>query len=360
VKIFRRALFALTLVASGLMATSGDMSSIAFIFVTVPFGAVGLLLMERRPENSIGAIFLSVAFLWSLSAVGDWYGSVGVDEGWPLADLGPVLFNITFFAGFALTLMALLALFPTGRLLSPGWRWVLWSAAVFGLMGGLGNSLVAMDPESALGQWLVAATGLPLIFGLGGGIASTVLRYRRGSTTERQQLKWFLAAVLLLPVAFVMGDLLREYAYLQSLMIAVGLIPIPIAVAIAILRYRLYEIDRIISRTVTYFVVVALLGVIYLVGLAALTVFLPSDSPLAVAGSTLAAAALFNPVRRRVQGWVDRHFNRSRYDAERVMDQFTESLRDHAESGEVVRGWLGVVSQTMQPSFAGVWVREDR
>jgi hypothetical protein len=285
---------------------------------------------------------------------------VGSEHGWPLANLSPVLFNASFFTGLALTLMFLLALFPTGRLLSPRWRWVLWAAAAFGLMGAVGNSLAEMDPDSALGGLLVSATGLPLIVGLAGGIASTVLRYRGGSPTERQQLKWFLAAVLLLPVAFLVSGLFADHAYLQSVITGVGLLPLPIAVGVAVLKYRLYEIDRIISRTVTYTVVIAILGAVYLAGLAALTVFLPSDSPLAVAGSTLTAAALFNPLRRRVQGWVDRHFNRSRYDAQRVMDQFTESLRDGVDGNAMVSGWVGVVSETMQPSVAGVWVKEAR
>jgi hypothetical protein len=359
-KVFRRALFGLTLVAAALAGTSSDPSSAYFMVVIVAYGAVGLLLMERRPENSIGSIFLSVAVLWSFSAIGEWYGSLGVDRGWPLADLGPVLFNATFFTGLALTLMFLLALFPTGRLLSPRWRWVLWAALAFGLMGGFGNSLTAMDPGSAFGRFLVSATGLPLIVGLAGGITSTVLRYRRGSPTERHQLKWFLAAALVLPVAFVIADLFREHEYLQSVTVALGLLPIPIAVAVAVLKYRLYEIDRIISRTVTYTVVIAVLGAVYMAGLTALTAFLPSDSPLAVASSTLVAAALFNPLRRRVQEWVDRHFNRSRYDAQRVMDRFADTLRDGIDGHEMVRGWVGVVSETMQPSVAGAWVKEAR
>jgi hypothetical protein len=142
-----------------------------------------------------------------------------------------------------------------------------------------------------------------------------------------------------------------------TLLLTVG---VPVSIAVAITRYRLYEIDRIVSRTVTYTLVIALLVVVYLAGISVLTIVLPSDSPLAVAGSTLAAAALFNPVRKRVQAWVDRRFNRSRYDTQQIMDGFTDSLRDEVDGGEMVRGWLGVVSQTMQPSFAGVWVREDR
>jgi hypothetical protein len=142
-----------------------------------------------------------------------------------------------------------------------------------------------------------------------------------------------------------------------SIIMSVG---IPVTIGIAITRYRLYEMDRLLSRTVTYAVVIVLLTAVYFGAIAVLTTVLPSDSPLAVAASTLAAAALFTPLRRRVQGWVDRRFNRSRYDTEKVMDRFTDGLRDEVDGDEMVRGWLSVVSQTMQPTFAGVWVREDQ
>ena len=125
------------------------------------------------------------------------------------------------------------------------------------------------------------------------------------------------------------------------------------------LRYRLYEIDRILSRTVSYVIVIALLGAVYALGLTALTAVLDAESPLAVAGSTLAAAALFTPLRRRVQAGVERRFNRSRYDAEQVMDQFSGSLRQDLDPDTVVEGWVGVVSETMHPTSISVWVRND-
>jgi hypothetical protein len=134
---------------------------------------------------------------------------------------------------------------------------------------------------------------------------------------------------------------------------------IPLAILLAVLRYRLYEIDRIISRTVTYVSVIALLGGVYLAGLTAMTTILPAESPLAVAGSTLAVAALFNPVRRRIQAWVDRRFSRSRYDAQKVMDRFAGSLQDRVDSEGLVNGWVGVVSETMQPASVSVWVRDN-
>jgi len=123
------------------------------------------------------------------------------------------------------------------------------------------------------------------------------------------------------------------------------------------MRYRLYEIDRIVSMTVAYTIVIVLLVVAYMAALSALTWLLPTEFPLAVAASTLAAAALFNPLRVRVQAWVDRGFNRSRYDAERVMTGFADTLRDEVDLDSVVEGWVTVVARTMQPATVDVWVR---
>jgi hypothetical protein len=133
---------------------------------------------------------------------------------------------------------------------------------------------------------------------------------------------------------------------------------IPISILFAVLRYRLYEIDRILSRTVSYVIVIGVLTGVYLVGLSVLS-SLFSESSLSVAASTLAAAALFTPVRRRVQAWVGRRFNRSRYDAEQVMVSFSGSLRQDLDQRTLVRGWVDVVAETMQPSSVSVWVRND-
>jgi len=135
------------------------------------------------------------------------------------------------------------------------------------------------------------------------------------------------------------------------------MVALPVSIGVAVLRYHLYEIDRIVSRTVSYAVVVGVLAVVFFGVVTVLTSLLPAESDLAVAGSTLAVAALFNPVRRRVQAWVDRRFNRSRYDAQKVMDAFSGSLRDRVDPDGVVEGWVGAVSETMQPTTVGVWIR---
>lgn len=133
---------------------------------------------------------------------------------------------------------------------------------------------------------------------------------------------------------------------------------IPASIAVAILKYRLYEIDRIISRTVSYGLIVGFLGLVFAAGAVWLPSTLQVENQLFVAATTLAVAALFNPVRRRIQSGVDRRFNRSRYDTQRVMDEFAGSLQQGVDQAEVVEGWTEVVSETMQPETAGVWIKD--
>lgn len=144
-------------------------------------------------------------------------------------------------------------------------------------------------------------------------------------------------------------------------LLGLGGVTLPIAIVLAISRYRLYEIDRIVSRTLAYLLVVAVLVILFALGVVAipnLVIGTGSAPPLVVAASTLAVAALFNPIRRRALRWVDRRFNRSRYDAARVMSAFGETLRHQVDSNGLVEGWVSVVSDTMQPSSVGVWVRD--
>jgi hypothetical protein len=188
---------------------------------------------------------------------------------------------------------------------------------------------------------------------------SVVARFRQAGLVERQQIKWLLAATSILAVAYLAGAISDDSSEAVWWAVSLGVAAIPISILFAVLRYRLYDIDRILSRTVSYVIVIGLLGAVYALGLTALTSVLDAESPLAVAASTLAVAALFNPLRRRVQAGVDRRFNRSRYDAQQVMDQFSGSLRQDVDPDTVVEGWVGVVSDTMHPTSISVWVRND-
>ncbi len=188
---------------------------------------------------------------------------------------------------------------------------------------------------------------------------SLALRYRRGSPLERQQSRWLLASVLVAPIAAFIAFRFLDLEDYSGLVLAAAVSTLPVAIGVAILRYRLYDLGRVVSRTVSYAVVIGVLGLVFVFGV----VYVPnqlmgSEAPAwLVAASTLAAAALFNPLRRRVVGWIDRRFNRSRYDNERVLDGFADTLRDGADAVQVKDGWAAVVTEAMQPAAIGVWVR---
>ena len=191
-----------------------------------------------------------------------------------------------------------------------------------------------------------------------GASASLLIRWRASRGLERLQIKWLAIAASLVVLALAVAGF-NTQALWEIVLVAAALSLIPVAIGIAILRYRLFEIDRIISRTVSYGLVVGMLGLVALGLVTLLTGFLPSDDPLVVAVATLAVAALFNPLRKRVQLLVDRRFNRARYDSQRVIDDFAETLRDETDPDEVVDGWVGVVEDTVQPTTVGVWVKES-
>jgi hypothetical protein len=202
---------------------------------------------------------------------------------------------------------------------------------------------------------------------LGGAIA-LVVRRRRASGVERAQLTWVVFGLVVFVIA-----VLTTFAYIMiSIVIGAGdpgdsawivvflmMMLFPLTFGVAILRYRLYDIDRIVSRTVTYALVAGVLAATYFGVVALLTTLLPPSSPLAVAGSTLVVAALFNPLRRRMHDLVDRRFNRSRYDAQQVAYRFAQGLQEDAGQGELTSGLLGVVSETMQPTVLSMWVRAE-
>jgi hypothetical protein len=192
-------------------------------------------------------------------------------------------------------------------------------------------------------------------------LVSLIVRFRRATGSERQQLKWFAygtALLLLLPLAGLVGAQLPDPA--QSLITAVILSALPVTIGIAVLRYRLYDIDRLVNRTVVYGLLTVLLAGVYVGLVFTLSQLLnPADqrSPLAVAASTLVVAALFQPARRRIQGLVDRRFNRRRYDAARTVAAFSARLRDQIELDTLSTELLAVVDQTMQPVQASLWLR---
>jgi hypothetical protein len=207
--------------------------------------------------------------------------------------------------------------------------------------------LVSADEAKGIVVLLLAVTA----------IVDFVWRARKAEGLVRLQNRWLALAGLLTVLGGALSVVGQEIGVDLGWAWSLGVASIPVAVTMAITRHRLYEIDRLVSRTVSYTIVIVVLAVVYALGLAGLTTLLDTDSPLTVAASTLAVAALFNPLRLKVQAMVDRRFNRSRYDAERVMTAFSGSLRDEVDPDRVVKGWVSVVNQTMRPAASGVWVR---
>jgi hypothetical protein len=183
-----------------------------------------------------------------------------------------------------------------------------------------------------------------------------VRRFRRATGQERQQFKWLAASALLLLVTFPIAAAFNS-SYLGGIPFSVALVALPVSVGIAVLRYRLYEIDKLISRTISYAILTGLLVAVFIGIVALATDVLPFSSPVAVAASTLAAAALFNPLRRRIQHAVDRRFNRARYDAEAIVATFTLGLRDAVDLDTIRKELLRAVDGAVQPTHASVWLR---
>ena len=389
------ALWALTLVCYALVAWLNDLlvgagrpdlatlsSDIpAFVLATLSATTVGALLASRRPRHPVGWLLLGLGLpvaLSGLATVYAYYGLMARPGALPAADWAALYHGVSILAALV-ALQFVLLLTPTGSLPSPRWRWWAWVAG-----GSVAVALVTtlflpfeppfqatpnpLDVPAALAgvlrplsnlAWIVTALGLPVAAG------SLLLRFRRARGVERQQLRWLVlaaavAAALLAATALALAlGLLASTGndVLLGWVSAVVLGLMPLATGAAILRYRLYDLDRIVSRTVAYGLVTVLLAGVYAVVVLALGQLLGRDSSLVVAAATLAVAALFQPARRRVQGAVDRRFNRRRYDAARTIQGFSGRLREQVDLDSLSAELLAVTDQTMQPSTVSLWLR---
>ena len=371
---FRKAIITLTAAASlvaivlatvrGPLAGTGDG---LWPLSWLAWPVAGWMVLLRRPANRIGQLSLAIGATMGLA-----FGlqSMVLDVGPTAAAWIELTYTVLGIAPWLL-IVAVLNTFPTGRYAGP-WETFLGRAliavALWALLGftispeplvdtGLDNPLAL--PELSGLAVITNESGFFLVVILGlGALARMFIRAKRSSGVERQQFRWLLLGGAVFVAVSAAGQFIPESSSVELIWLLGGW-AIPISIGVAVIRYRLYEIDRIISRTVVYAVVVALLAGVFFGVVALVSSFLPTESSdLAIAGSTLAVAALFNPVRSRVQKVVDRRFNRSHYDAERVMENFAGSLQERVDSRSVVDGWVGVVAETMQPSLVGVWVRE--
>ena len=335
------------------------------------YSTVGALIVSRLPGNRIGWLFLVAGLSAELLSAAEGYaayallvepGSLpgGVWAAW-LRSWGGVL-------SYALAATFLLLLFPTGRLPSRRWRPVAWLAGASLLLVAVGAAFAPGDVQDFPATNPVGIEALSLLDSSGfawfgfmlsipASVACAVVRFRKARGDERQQLKWFAASALLL-VVFLLG---LDSASPLALAAALASLGLPVATGIAIFKYRLYDLDLIIRRTLVYGVLSALLAGLYFGIVIALQQVFSSfagGSDLAIAASTLAVAALFRPVRGRIQALVDRRFFRRRYDAQRTLEAFTAKLRDEIDLEALGVELRQVVQETMQPAHVSLWLRE--
>jgi hypothetical protein len=352
---------------------AGAVDAVTF---SLSFSTVGLVLGLKRPANPIGWLYAGAGLASSLTTpLAPWVDQLVAEHRLlPLAaQLNAVIGDFNWVTPIALGITLPALLLPDGHLRSRRWRLVA-AASVSGIVLILAGGIVApgrlqsvpVDNPFGLGgaaggvAWGIAYTGVALHWAsLVAALVCVVLRFRSSRGTERQQMRWVgagaAAAVvgLLLAVPGVFGLLPNATTYV----LYAGLWCPPAGVAVAVLRYRLWDLDRLVSRTFTYATVTALLVIPYLLIVPAATRLAQGSGSLAVAAATLAGAVAFQPLRRRVQGLVDRRFNRRRYDAARTVQQFAARLRDQVDLDALGTELLAVVDQTMQPTQAWLWLR---
>jgi len=347
--------------------------------ITPTFATLGALITSRRPGNVIGWIFLAASVLEGVLMFSGQYATVALAPNDPTLPGGALAawFALLAQSSFGGCMLFLILLFPDGMLLSRRWRPLAWAIGMF-----IAVSLVivalspgpfvdfpsasnpfgveaAMPPESVL-----AAGGLVGAACVVAVILSLILRFYRSCGEERLQLKWFTyAAAVGLPTPLLLSVLApAAFEILGRLLWTLGFLSLPVAAGVAILKYRLYDIDRIINRTLVYGLLTVSLALVYVGSVFSLQYVLRAmtgeTSQLVVVASTLTIAALFNPLRRRIQDFIDRRFYRRKYDAQKTLEAFSAKLRDETEFDTLGRDLVSVVRETMQPAHVSLWLRE--
>lgn len=341
--------------------------------LSIPAPVIGALISSRRRDNPYGWVWLVMGLGLALQLYMSEYVFLSLHRpGVPLVGVAGILSGVGWATAY-FSLPLVLLLYPTGHPPSGRWnvllRGILLTAATtigFGVFSPTEGVSPVRNPIQATGVLggaveTVVAVGTILVLGSTVPAAvSLVARYRSAGPTERAQLKWFLFAAVVFVVSLIVDFFWELEGVGEALKEGLVMAFLPVAVAVAILRHRLYDIDRIVSRTVSYAVVTALLVGVYVMGVFLLQRVVPASSDLAVAASTLAAAAAFNPIRRRVQSAVDRRFNRARYDAVRTVEQFSERVRIAADATDLTTELQRVAASVMEPAHLSVWLGGHR
>jgi hypothetical protein len=374
---------ALTLVAGGLILGVANRPQtplyefwLTIALISPTFATLGALIVSRRPRNIIGWIFLVPGVGGGVQLFSGQYATVALrSETLPGGAVAAWLSTLAQRALVA-SILFLILLFPTGRLLSPRWRsvaWIVGTAIVVSVVAlalkpgpiegfapfrnpfGVDATAAVLDLLAAIGDW----AGLACVVV---AILSLILRFYRSRGEERLQLKWFAYASTLGVLAILLGG---ERQIIGTLVWTVAPLSLPISAGIAVLKYRLYDIDILINRTLVYASLTAMLALVYFGGVAATQTMFRAltgqqEQPqLAIVVSTLIIAALFNPLRRRIQSLIDRRFYRRKYDARKTLEAFSAKLRDETHLDALSNDLVGVVRETMQPAHVSLWLRPD-
>jgi MFS family permease len=346
-------------------------TGVGFLF----FAAVGALVVLHQPRNAVGWLLLGFSSIFLLGVCAQYYAVFCYHLGHRGLPLAPVAVLVLPIAQVSFVLLPLvILLFPDGRLPSPGWRWVLWSYAVLSgvlvavsfapAIAAVASHDVGLDASGSLTTssdlpgwvahppvWLYVVT---IVVPCLSFVAYQAISWRKAAGERREQIKWLAAGgVATIGLGLTGGALTSG---LVSWILGSAIVGLPVGIGVGILKYRLYDIDRIISRTLAYALVTGLLIGVYAGLVLLITHLFRFHTPVAVAAATLAAAALFNPLRRRVQRAVDRRFNRARYDADQTVTAFAARLKDAVDLDSVRDDLAAVVGKALEPVHMSVWI----
>jgi hypothetical protein len=353
----------------GALTASPFTESLGLRLAMLPWVGVGAFVVATRPRNPVGWLFSAVGLLWlSGDLVYEW--ALGASSTDPLLPWASLVSDSYWIPGLGLLLVAVM-LFPAGSLPTPRWR-PAFALVVGGLVLAIARAAFATSVQagergpivdnpiglSAVGFVSSSDEEPILLYLLAAAITaltSFVVRFRRSTGTERQQLKWMALAVPAMVAGWVLAGFLEPWKVLADLLRSSSMALTPIAAGLAIARFRLYDVDRVILRTTAYAMVTGVVLGVYGVVVTSATRLLPSSSQLAVAGATLCAAAVFRPVLRWALRVVDRRFNRRHYDAERAVAAFADQLRDQVATDQVVAGLIDTVDRTVEPVAVALW-----
>jgi hypothetical protein len=355
----------------------GLVDAVLGVATVLTFSVVGAMVASRRPRNTIGWLFCSVGLVVGLDALARGYAEFWLASSSGSKSLGE---TAAWFASWSWTILVvvptsfLLLLFPDGRLPSPRWRPVAWSAAL-GITGFVVGAALDAGPlrdfpklvnpygvDSPVVGVVGVAAGVVVAVSMVASAVSVIVRARHTGSEQRQQIKWLAyGGAVVVGTIFVASGIALWREYVGILAISVALLGLPVFTGIAILRYRLYDIDIIINRTLVYGSLTAMLVLVYLGGVVSLQyafrALTGQESQIAIVASTLAIATLFNPLRRRVQAFVDRRFYRRKYDAAKTLSAFNARLREETDLDALRDDLVGVVEDTMQPAHVSLWLR---